>query len=316
MPSLRRWPPSGGAPRGALGDSTKEASAPPSLALPELAGRVVGSIRKYSADMPPGIDKVAALRNGVEEITPPTPDTIWRHPQASPAVLTLMLLDRYGEEYAEWEPEALLGTLKKDGIETSQPVRTKILASRVCLISPSPWRQWEAFHWVCRGLAGEPPNFVYLEEPEMGHLVVGIEFMQMVDPEREPGWDVDKFIAATFRHEGVPYLPPPLDFAQAELEQRQLECQNCEALHRDDNDQRCVTCGSPRLSPVPYEHADLRDRVRALWDQCRTMPLEQAVEVLPEDAAGTATYRLLVHWDYAHQVRAQTATQLRMMGSR
>ncbi len=309
---LRYWPPEGGGTATAL-----EAAEPTKLAALDTVSvveRIVAGVRSWGQDMPPVV-KTAELRDEGEEAPAVTATNIWRHPHASPAVLTLLLLDRYGEEYVEWEPAVLRQTLERDDIKLSNNAWTKILAARCALGSPSPWKQWEVFHYVCLGLSGDSPNFIYMEEPELGHLLAGMEFMKMVDPEREPQEEIDKFVAAAFRHDGVLYIPGPLDFAQDELEERKLKCRRCGAVHRDDNDQRCVTCGSPQLDTLPYEYEAEKAETRRLFEARKSMPLLQAVEGLAEDGPGNAVYHLLVQWDYLNQVRTHTTQQLQMLRS-
>ncbi len=311
----RRWPLPGVSAAYSLDFMpTKVASEPPDMSLEALAVRAVSEASSWAGELPPGISKVAAQRNGGEgELPEVTKKSLWRHPNAHPMSLLMMVLDMYGNESMEWAPETLLVTLRRDGIELSNANRTKLLASRVAVQSPSPWRQWEVFHMVSLGLAGQQPNMVYMEEPEIGHLVAGYDFMKIVDPERDTSEEVDKFVAAVFKYEGLPYAPEPLDFAQVELEERKLHCTNCDAIQKDDNDQRCITCGSPSLEKIPYEHAALRDSVASMWNSLKSQPLESAVDRVPGTAAGNAVYHLLVHWDYANQVRAQMVQQLRAL---
>ena len=304
-----QWPPSGGSVPEA-DDKYASAVVPdaPPLDLEHVVGGVAAAYAAWSTELPADFDKVAAATPIL------TLKNIWRHPDAHPLVLTLLLLDKYGPDYIEWAPEVLRTTLRRDGVELSNSAYTKILAARVVLNSPSPWRQWEVFHWVCFGLAGEPPNFHYAEEPILGVLVAGYDAMRVVDPKRSTGLDVDKYVAACFRHEGSPYIPPPLHFAQRELEERKLRCKNCGALCRDDNDVRCVTCTSPDLVQVPYEYADLRDGVAALWKQRATLPLSRALQGLPDTPEGSVTAQLLSQWDYAKRVRANLVQQMKVIG--
>lgn len=310
---LRYWPPEGGGTASALEAGTTKIAQLPDLSVRAVVDRFVGGLRTWGRDMP-AVVKTAALRAGGQEAPEVTPQNIWRHPNASPAALTLLLLDRYGEEYVEWDPQVLRTTLEREGTSMSNSVWTKILAARCALGSPSPWKQWEVFHYTCLGLSGDSPNFVFMEEPEIGHLLAGMEFMDLIDPEREPQEEIDKFVAAAFKLDGIIYIPPPLDFAQAELENQQLRCLNCQALMRDDNDQRCVTCGSPQLVRVPYEYEAEKQKLKSLFNTRKSMPLEQALDGLPEDGTGNAVYHLLVHWDYLNQVRTQMAQQLHMLG--
>ncbi len=247
-----------------------------------------------------GIDKAAAV-----DVT-----QLFRTVDAHPLVLMLMVLDRYGPECLSWDPEVLRATLMRENVQVSAPNWTKILGVSVLLMSPSPWRQWQVFHWVARALAGLPPNFTYMEEPEIGHCFVVADVMAICDPERHTTTEVDKFVAAVLRHHGQVFAPESLAFATRELEDPQCECGHCGACFRDDNDVKCVTCTSTELRRVPYPFAALRDECRALWAPRRDLPLEQAVDGLPEVGAGAAVYEMLLQWAHAQTVRKQLLAQL------
>lgn len=279
-------------------DTTVEPVAYAEATTGSLASRAVAAVQGWGGEP---ADKTAA-----------SAVSLWKNTEAHPVALALTLLDRYGEDCVLWEPEVLKVTLFRDGIQVSNAVWTKILAIRVVLGSPSPWRQWEVFHWVCLGLAGHPPNFTYLEQPEIRHLMLGMDVCRLIDPKREFAQEVEKFIAATLMHDGQVFAPPPLEAAQREIENPQLECGRCSALHRDDNDMKCITCGAGvlKLKKVPFEHAALRDRCVALWQARSNKEIAVAVEGLPEDSAGNLVYNLLLQWDYARHCRRQLLQQL------
>lgn len=259
--------------------------------------------------------KAAALEAAEEPDTTTTATikSVWRHADASPVVLLSMLLDRYGQKFLTWLPETLKLTLERDGLAVSNSNWTKIMAIIPLMTSPTPWRRWEVFHWTALGLSGTVPNFTYLEEPRLGHLVNAVNVMKVVDPPREFGEEVEKFIAATFRLEAVFYAPAPLTFAQRELEGTQLHCENCHALHRDDGELKCITCGQSRLRRVPFEFAELRDATKQLWDTISSLPLAEAVARLPHDNVGNAVYALATNWDWARDQKRAMAAQLRML---
>lgn len=310
-----RWPHPAAVADPLLGEAEKRAELSYNDPSPEFLLRgVVAELPSVQEDLPAGIEKTAALRFGTEEPLPVvTMKNIWRHPNAHPLVLTLILLDRYGKEYLEWEPEALRLTLKKDDTLVSDSVWTKILAARVVLMSGSPWRQWEQFHWVVTGLSGRPPSFVYMERPELGLLMAGVDIMKMMDRPRPFAEDVAKFVAAVLRDRGIAYAPPPLQFAQEELDDRRIRCGNCGTEEKDDHDIKCVACGSKDLKRLPGLFEDLRDQTKKVFEARRKMPIEVAVDGLGADAAGEAAYRLLIHNEYRNQIRAQLVAQLRML---
>ncbi len=298
-----------------LGDVEKRSELSYDDHSPEALLRgVVAELPSWQEELPAGIEKTAALRFGTDEPLPVvTMKNIWRHPNAHPFALSLLLLDRYGEQYLEWEPETLRSTMKKDEILISDSVWTKILATRVILVSPSPWRQWEQFHWIVTGLAGKPPSFVYMERPEIGFIMSGIDTMKIVDRPRPFAEDIGKFVATVLRDRGVTYAPPPMQFAQEELDDRHILCGNCGTKEKDDHDIKCVACGSKDLKHLPGVFEDLRDQTKKLFDERKKFALETAVDGLSNDAAGEATYKLLTHNEYKNQVRAQLIEQLRMI---
>lgn len=282
--------------------------------LEHILRGVVAEIPSWEEELPPGIEKFAEARFGTEDQLPTvTAKNIWRHPNAHPLTVLLLLINRYGQDCLEWEPETLRTTLRKDDITLSESVWTKIMAVRVVVTSPSPWRRWEQFHWVSYGLAGRAPNFVYLERPEIGFLMSAVDMMRIVDRERPFAEEIDKFTAVVLRDRGIMYAAPPLQFAQEELNDRRIRCKQCGTHEKDDHDIKCVACGSKDLErlPGPFEH--LRDQTKALFDARRKLPLEKALEGLGHDAAAQAAYKLLVHNEYRNEVRAQLVAQLRAL---
>lgn len=265
--------------------------------LTGLAERCAGAASEW------GTDKTASKVD---------PVLLFKDPDAHPMPLLLMTIDRYGEESFDWAPEVLRVTMIRDNIQVSGNAFTKIMAARTLALSPSPWRQWHVFHWVARALAGLPPNFSFLEQPEIGHLMVAADIMKLIDPSRPFGTEIDKFTAAALKDAGHVFAPEPLAFAQRELENPQLECGACHALFHDDNDEKCVTCGAAKLHPVPYAWAELRDKCEASFKLHKDLPIVRALDALPDDTVGNLVYQLLVQHDYCLNVRKHLLAQLRL----
>ncbi len=302
--SVQAWPPSWGHAVSVSETDKEAASEAPELSLKSLVDSVVNSL-DYEAE------KTAFVADGKNAITK---QSMWRHHDAHPLVLMLSLSDRYGSDYLTWHPEVLKTTMHRDGIQLSNPVWNKIMAGRVVLNSPSPWRQWEVFHWTCRALNGETPNFIYLEKPDLGQMAIGYDVMHTCDRARRTGTAVDKFVAACLRDDGQVLAPAPLDFATRELEDPKLRCKSCDAIHRDDNDIRCVTCGSTELKRIPFDFAALKAETESLWAVAQKQPLDAALAQLPDTVAGHSVYRLCVAWDTYKTAKANLVRQLRMIG--
>lgn len=271
-----------------------------------------------SAPLAADIDLAGIVKNAVaadvpEEPTTATPQNIWRRADAHPIVLLAMLLDRYGKDCLEWSADTLRESMLRDDIAMSNHTWTKVLAVRPLLTTPTPWRRWDVFHWTALGLSGTAPNFDLLEEPRLGHVVAAVHTMKILDPDREFGDEVEKYVAAALRLEGLYYAPPPLQFARRDLESPMIVCTNCHARHRDDDDVRCISCGKETLKKEPFEFAEIRDATKSLWDKIRPMPLDQGVALLGHDSVGNAVYALAINWDYARDQAKAMRAQLRML---
>lgn len=310
------WPPNVAEPEKVSHLSPPEERPTPveEVSLENLLHRVVKVAAEAQKEFYEGLNKTASFRFGTGEKLPEiTKENVWRHPNAHPLVLTLLLLDRYGKEYLDWDAETLRITLYREDVRLSNSVWTKIQAARVGLMAPSPWRQWEIFHSVARGLNGHQPNFTYLERPEMGHLAVAVDILGTMDPQRPWNEDVEKFVAAAAKDTGVPWLPAPLQFSQREIDKPKYICLNCGLKERDDNDVKCVHCGSTKLKRVTENDLTRRDKVATRFTQLSKVPVEDAFSILGENDVDIPVGRLLAHWEYRNLVRAQLLQQLRSL---
>lgn len=285
-----------------------------SRSLEDMLQGVAVVVPELESEVAAGLAKFASMRFGTNDPLPDvTMKNIWRHPNAHPLVLLMLLHDQHGEDIMEWEPETLRLVLRKGGTQLSESTWQKILAVRVICESPVPWRQWEQFHWVSMGLAGKTPSFTYLEKPELGFMMSAVDQMKMVDKTRPFAEDIDKFTAAVLRDMGCLYAPVPVQFAQEELDDRRLVCKKCGTKERDDHDVKCVACGSKELERLPLEHQQVQDETKKKFEERKKLPLERAVAGLTDSAADVATYRLLTHNEYRNQIRAQLLQQLHML---
>lgn len=283
--------------------------------LSQLLEHIGESLPALVAEVPLGMSKVAGLRDGVDPLPPVTLQNIWRHPNAHPLVLDVLLLDRYGVEYLDWEPEVVRETLLRNSTPISTRNWTKIQAIRVTHRATTPWRQWEVLHWISQGLDGTQPTITFMELPEIGVLASAIDILKTIDKTVEFSDEIQKFVAATARYAGIPFLPPPLDFAQRELDQAQVRCRNCETIVRDDNDQRCVHCASTDLEHdiLDSQWSAAKTAVKTAWEAQRGKRLEDVVSGLGDSAEDHCIYSLAIHWDYRNQVRQRLVDQLKMI---
>jgi len=286
-------------------DSQYTYTAPTPSDLPDLGFMVKGAAHLVE-DLP--LEKLAS--------TSVTIDNIWRHVEAHPYALVLLLVDRYSKESLQWHPDLLQIRMIRDKLAPSNAVWTKILACRVLFTSTKPWDDWQTFHWTALGLSGKSPNFGLLEEPEVANIVQAVGVMRAIFPDRPFGEEVQKFIAATMRNESIIYAPYPVEFCQDELDDQKLKCTNCVAIHRDDGDRVCVTCGKEALVTMPHPFQEELDEMKELWRVTKDLPLERAIDYLPETYPGNSVYRLAVYWHDTLDTQKALASQLLLMGKK
>ena len=287
-----------------VGANYEQAS--PNVLEPTSLQHMVKAATALVGDLP--LDKLAA--------TDVTTSNIWRHKDAHPYVLLLLLVDKYGDACLQWHPELLQVRMTRDKIAPSNAVWTKILACRVLLTSTKAWDDWQTFHWTALGLSGKSPNFGLLEEPEIANLIQAAGIMRAAHPERPFGEEVQKFLAASLRNESLLLAPSPVEFCQDELDNRKLECANCKAIHRDDGDRVCITCGKEELKSIPHPFSEELAEMKTLWKGVKEMPLELAVDYLPKTYQGNSVYRLAVCWHDTLESQKALASQLLLLGKK
>lgn len=263
-------------------------------------------------DFPALVKAAAASVAALNPSSPVDKSALWRSPDAHPLALVMMVIDLEGDEALSWAGETLRLTLERRGIQLSNSAWIKLQAVRPLFTSLTPWYRWEVFNWVATGLTGSAPNFEYFEPSSIGAAMNAINIMRVADPKQELGEEVQKFVAALLKDAGSTFAPAPLQFAQHELENPQLRCRNCEAIHRDDRDTKCVTCSKEQLESVPYEFASVRDETSALYKEFLKRPPSELSQ-LPHSPAGEAAHTLLVQAAWAEEQRRVLRTQLQAL---
>jgi hypothetical protein len=138
----------------------------------------------------------------------------FHHPDAHPLLLDVLLLRKYGPEFLGWEVETLEHHIPKDfGTSAVSHVNlAKIQACRALHNVDSPWERWEVFTWVAVALNGIPPDFEVLQIPTVAQALVAIDIADRVRQDVPWAREVEIFVDALFRHDGVFFELPPADF--------------------------------------------------------------------------------------------------------
>ena len=207
------------------------------------------------------------------------------HHDAHPVVLDIQLLDKYGTDWFEWEPETLWSEIMDDfrSPSISDHVRSKIQAVRTIHISDWVFKKWEVFCPVIQALNNNIPDFEIMRKPTISQLFAGVDMMTMVRNDEEFSQEVQQFCGAALLDDGVVAAPQPVSFCQDEILQIQQEL-------------------GVEVDPAP---------VREKYRQVVTMPAERVV--LEENPVDIQVAKLIIARDYMRFRRQQMQEQLRAL---
>ena len=138
----------------------------------------------------------------------------FRHPDAHPLVLDLLLLKKYGPDFLLWETETLERRIPQDfkTSEVSDLNMAKIQACRTLHLVDTFWERWEVFCWVTASLNGLFPDFEHMQVPTIAQAAIAVSTAQKIRDDVEWSGEVKTFLAQVFKFEGIFYPLDPLNF--------------------------------------------------------------------------------------------------------
>lgn len=156
-----------------------------------------------------------------------TQRSVFSHPDAHPFVLDLVLLKHFDLEWLEWLPDTLFKEIELTfGTSIAEVNRLKILATQNLHVTDSFWDQWEVFEKVIASLNGIIPRVGFIQPPDLGLLMAGVDMANEVRKETFSE-EVSRYCAGVFLYENVHYAPEPLSFCQPYITQPTFHCNDC-----------------------------------------------------------------------------------------
>lgn len=240
---------------------------------------------------------------------PLTATNFLSHHDTHPLLLSLVILDRYGTDWLDWEAETLAAELKDDFRQSSISALNwqQIQAVRTCHVTPSPWKAWEVFCVVLQALNNNIPSFHTMQKPTVAQIMAALDIMGKIDT-HTLSEEVEMFIAAAFLDEGVFYLPPPANVAQEWASRPRYRCRKCGRIDRDDDNDVCDSCGAPDSELEKELERDHRP-VEAQYNKCLLLGDDR--DELQETVVDVQVAKLLVARDYVLYRQRQLSEQLR-----
>jgi hypothetical protein len=133
---------------------------------------------------------------------------------AHPVALGMVLMEKFGHDWVDWEPDALKHEIITSFRATSVSDHNwqKIQAFRTCLLVTTPWAEWHIFENIVLAMNNVIPDPFVLQQCSVAQLMAGVDIINQVR-EEEFGTEIEGYVASCAIDEGLMWLPEPLDFA-------------------------------------------------------------------------------------------------------
>ena len=251
---------------------------------------------------------------------------------AHPVALTMALMEKFGSEWFEWEPEVLRSEIVSSFHTTnvSEHNWQKIQAVRTLVSTVGFWQEWHIFEKLIQALNNNIPRFDILQRATVSQLMAGVDIANTIRVDAF-GREIQAYVAACALDEGVVYVPPPIDFAQGLLSCPKYRCPVCGTVDTDDmGDGKCdYCCGRFQhehplsMKPSPYVDNDAGTKVqkflendpepiRLRFEQLQREGIENFTlsDESPEDVQAA---KLMVAYQYMRHRQQQLVDQLEEM---
>lgn len=143
-----------------------------------------------------------------------TADNLFRHPDAHPIVLDLVMIRKYGPEWLDWEPESLEHIIPHDfGVQPASAVNLgKLNACKALHLVDSFWERWEVFAWCTMGLNGVFPDIQIMQVPTYAQALVAADIANRIREDVAWSEEMKLYLQAVMKFDGVLMPIPPLEF--------------------------------------------------------------------------------------------------------
>jgi hypothetical protein len=156
-----------------------------------------------------------------EATAPPatvTAQNLWRHPDAHPIVLDLLVLRQYGPAWLGWESETLSLLIPQDfNTPTLSDLNlAKLQACKTLHLVDSFWERWEVFTPCAMAFNSEFPDFEMMQVPTLAQCLVAADVASRI--RIDSGWSTEMkaYFKTVYQHDGIFFPLPPLGFITLE----------------------------------------------------------------------------------------------------
>lgn len=181
---------------------------------------------------------VVETTQGDEEAMPLTPPvervktaaftlaTCFRSPDAHPILLDLVLLNKYGTAWLEWEIETLVLHLQQDfRTQSVADVNIeKIQACKALHLVDDFWLRWEVFLPCCSAFNSTLADFHVMQIPAVAECMVAVDIANRIRDDVQWSGEIKTYLGVVHRHTSEFCPLPPLDFVSVDTEGLPVDC--------------------------------------------------------------------------------------------
>jgi hypothetical protein len=180
--------------------------------LPSLDADSMAVVEGASTDKPSTTQSAAAPPVHV------TAENLWRHPDAHPIALDLLMLRHYGPAWLGWEADTWRLSIPDDfrTASVSELTIAKLQACKALHLVDAFWQRWEVFAACLLPFNSEFPDFATMPVPSLAQCLVATDVAARIRSDVEWSSEMKAYFQAVYQHDGI-FLPlPPLDFLHLE----------------------------------------------------------------------------------------------------
>ena len=129
-------------------------------------------------------------------------------PEATATALTVILMDNYGTEFLDWEPDTLRIQVAEDyGADLPDNNWDKVWAVVTLMTTDLFYNSLEAFNHICNSLAGTGADFDKWDIAEPEEIMWGVAEAVLLDPPDKQGYDfsheIKQFVGLALSEYGI-----------------------------------------------------------------------------------------------------------------
>jgi len=201
------------------------------------------------------------------------------NPDMTATVLMAILLDRYGTEFLEWEPDTLRIQIADDyGANPPENNWDKIWACVMLLTTDLFYNSLEAFNSVCNALSGEGAHFDKWELAEPEEIMWGVAETTLLEPPEKGkknhdfSHEIRQFVGLALAEFGIWRTPKLL----LGIVEKPNLTEDATSINFSDDPAMHASFFNNQTAILADLEAGVHERLGMMYDQLQLLPFETA----------------------------------------